>query len=203
MTEDDYQNEWLQLSSNDMWLYNKLELSTRLHYKCGPVGIDVPSPGWYIVRPCVNLIGLGLGATKEWLDKSTDHLPIGYFWCEWFTGTHYSIDFENGNHVRTTIGIRDSSDLTKWKKWLCVGDRVDIPYLILDSNLHYRYPNMNIEFIGNKLIEVHLRKNPDFSYNNTVFIPVWYGDTIDPPVGHKYIECPDVNGRIGAYIDIT
>ena len=43
----------------------------------------------------------------------------------------------------------------------------------------------------------------DFSYNNNVFIPVWEGDDISPPDGYIYVETPDMNGRIGAYVDIT
>ena len=49
---------------------DKLILSRKLKYNCGPVGLDVPN-GWYIVRPCVNMLGLGLGAQKVWLEKET------------------------------------------------------------------------------------------------------------------------------------
>ena len=43
-------------------------------YTCGPVGLDVPNMTG-ILFPCVNALGLGLGAEKVWLDESTMHLP--------------------------------------------------------------------------------------------------------------------------------
>ena len=59
---------------------------------------------------------------------------------------------------------------------------------------------VNCEFIGDKLIEVHLRHNPDFEGNIMEFIPVWEGEDTTAPNGYKYREYPDVHGRIGAFI---
>ena len=199
MDQKDYDNEFFDLDPNDLWVYNKLQISRMLGYKCGPIGVKVLKPDNYIVRPSVNFLGLGMGAHFTYIQDTTDHLTPGHFWCEIFEGQHYSVDYEFGKRVRTTEGIRGDS-LMKWKKWRLV--KKDFPF----PGFLYEFrdkPHVNCEFIGNKLIEVHIRNNPDFSYNNTVFIPVWEGDVIDPPVGHTFIDCPDVHGRIGAYIDIT
>ena len=51
-----------------------------------------------------------------------------------------------------------------------------------------------------KLIEVHLRHNEDFSDNITEFIPVWKGQDTTPLEGYTYRDYPDVHGRIGAFI---
>ena len=59
---------------------------------------------------------------------------------------------------------------------------------------------VNCEYIGGKLIEVHLRSNPDFDYDNTEFIPVWKNQSVNIPEGYRSIKCPDIHGRIGAYI---
>ena len=40
---------------------------------------------------------------------------------------------------------------------------------------------INCEYIGDKLIEVHLRHNEDFNDNITEFIPVWKGQDTTPP----------------------
>ena len=88
----DEQDVWNTVDPKHLWALDKLILSKHFGYVCGPVGVDVPKPGWYIVRPCVNAIGLGLGAQKLWIDKSTDDLPGGHFWCEWFEGRHLSVD---------------------------------------------------------------------------------------------------------------
>ena len=67
---------WKTADPECLWVMDKLILSRKLGYTCGPMGVDVPMPGWYIVRPCVNAIGLGLGAQKIWLEKETMHLPV-------------------------------------------------------------------------------------------------------------------------------
>lgn len=200
ISDQEYQLEWLTLSNKELWVYNKLELSKILGYKCGPVGIDVPAPGYYIVRPPINFIGLGLGAQKLWIEKETTNLTPGHFWCEWFEGQHFSVDYEFGKWVRTSTGKQYEKDMTKWEKWYTLQFNISFPGILSDFK---HKPNINCEFIGNKLIEVHIRKNPDFLYNNSIFIPVWEGELISPPDGFRYVECPDVNGRIGAYVDST
>ena len=96
-TEEDL--VWKNAPVEKLWLLDKLLLSKAMGYVCGPTGIDVPKPGYYIVRPCVNALGLGLGAEKVWLEKNTMHLPYGYFWCEWFEGRHFSVDYKFGNQL--------------------------------------------------------------------------------------------------------
>ena len=91
--EDAEDDVWKRINPNNIWPLDKLILSRKLGYMCGPVGLRVPKPGWYIVRPCVNMMGLGLGAQKVWLEKTTHHLPVGHFWCEFFTGRHISLDY--------------------------------------------------------------------------------------------------------------
>ena len=52
-------------------VYGQIDTFRKVRYNCGPVGQDVPHVGLYIVRPCVNMLGLGLGAKQMWLDKDT------------------------------------------------------------------------------------------------------------------------------------
>ena len=77
-----------------------------------------------------------------------------------------------------------------------VNDRIDLPEFLQD----WDYEWLNCEFIGDKLIEVHLRRNEDFAGGISHFIPVWDRDPIEPPEGYKYIEYPDIHGRKGAYV---
>ena len=199
MNQLDFDNEYYNLGHDELWVYNKLQLSKVLGYNCGPVGVRVKRPDTYIVRPAINFVGLGMGAQFIHIEELTDHLPPGHFWCEVFKGDHYSVDFEYGRIVRVTQGIH-GDDITKWDKWITVKKDFAFPHVLWQFK---DKPNVNCEFIEKKLIEVHIRKNPDFCYNNNIFIPVWEGDQINPPDGYRYVECPDVNGRIGAYIDIT
>ena len=59
---------------------------------------------------------------------------------------------------------------------------------------------LNCEYIGGKLIEVHFRRNEDFSNGISHFIPVWEGQDTTPPAHYKYIDYPEVHGRIGAFV---
>jgi len=188
---------WSELERDELWVYDKLILSKKLGYKCGPADVDVPTPGYYIVRPITNLIGLGIGAKKEWIEDSTEHLPPGHFWCEWFDGQHLSIDYVNGKCKLSVVGHRSSTDLTKWDKWEKVNYYMDFPTILWNFR---KFPIINCEFIGGKLIEVHFRGNPDFVHGNTEYIPVWEGQSTDAPEGYTYIEDEELHGRIGAFI---
>lgn len=194
-TEED--KVWKTINPDYMWVMDKLILSSKLGYICGPTGIDVPEPGYYIVRPCVNALGLGLGAEKVWLEKDTTHLPYGYFWCEWFEGRHLSIDYKNKKQVLCVEGYKQKDTFTKWDKWIKTNDEISFPHILKDLT---DIELINCEYIGDKLIEVHLRHNEDFSDNITEFIPVWKGQDTTPPAGYTYRDYPDVHGRIGAFI---
>lgn len=189
---------WQTVDPNDIWVMDKLILSRKLGYTCGPVGLDVPAPGVYIVRPCVNMIGLGLGATKLWLDKGTTHLPVGHFWCEWFEGVHLSVDYQWGTQTLCVKGIKEPDTLVRWKEWIRIDTLVALPSLLADIENKYEW--INCEYIGSKLIEVHLRHNEDFENDISHFIPVWEGESTVAPAGYSYRPYPDVHGRIGAFI---
>ena len=189
---------WYNVDPDDIWVMDKLILSRKLNYICGPVGLDVPTPGWYIVRPCVNMLGLGLGAQKVWLDEETMHLPIGHFWCEWFEGPHLSIDYNYGIQRLCVQGFKTEDTFTKWDEWKRTKDHRVPPSQLLEITNKHEW--INCEFIGDKLIEVHLRRNEDFDGSIDHFIPVWEGQDIIPPEGYTYRNYPDIHGRIGAFI---
>ena len=189
---------WSNIDPDDIWILDKLILSRKMYYNSGPVGLDVPHPGHYIVRPCVNMMGLGLGAQRVWLEKDTCDLPVGHFWCEWFEGRHLSIDYHWGKQTLAVEGIKPANTFTRWSSWIRVADRIKLPSIL--DELATRHEWINCEYIGGKLIEVHLRHNEDFDGNIMYFIPVWEGESTVPPEGYKYRVYPDVHGRIGAFI---
>lgn len=191
---------WEIIHPDDMWALDKLIVARKCGYVCGPVGMDVPKPDYYIVRPCVNAMGLGLGAQKIFIEESTDDLPLGYFWCEFFEGTHYSVDYNLGIQRLCVKGTKPSNTFVKWSKWEKIQYHIPLPEILLDIVDSSRYPWINCEYIGDKLIEIHFRKNLDFVNGISSFIPVWEGEDTTPPHGYKYIEYPDVHGRIGAFV---
>lgn len=191
---------WTNTDTEDLWIYDKLILSKKMGYVCGPTGVDVPEDGFYIVRPVTNIVGLGIGAYEQYLTVEgwTDHLQPGTFWSEIFEGDHLSIDYEWGEPILNIQGFRYPESFVRWKKWIKVEQTVELPDILKPIAKKYQF--MNCEYIGGKLIEVHLRKNPDFDFDNVEFIPVWQGQDTTPPEGYRYVECPEYNQRIGAFV---
>jgi hypothetical protein len=198
MKYDSDSEAWLNSPNDKLWIFDKLLLSKHLGYTCGPVGVDVPTPGTYIVRPCTNLLGMGIGASFVDLVDSTDHLPIGYFWCEIFTGQHISVDYYKTKQILAVEGSRNSdSPLWKFDKWIKLDDEIKFPDSFID--LFDTYDYINVEYIDGKLIELHFRTNPDFEYGNSIAIPVWNHEELNVPDGYTYVYKPDYK-RKGFYI---
>jgi len=192
-------DEWNSIHSNDLWVYSKLFLNNRLGHLCGPTGVPVPYPGYYIVRPSINLLGMGRFSRIEWIDKETDHFHPSEFWCEIFKGEHISVDFRNKKAELVILGERyDNNNLYKWKSWTKIERNIEFPEVL--NNLNGNYEWINCEFINNHLIEVHFRRNPDFRYGNTVAIPVWKDQELENKNNLTFIEDPDYL-RKGFYID--
>ena len=192
-------DEWKSIHLDDLWVYNKLILNQSLGHLCGPTGMPVPYPGYYIVRPCINLLGMGRFSRIEWIDKDTEHFHPAEFWCEVFEGDHISVDFHYKESELVVLGERDNDDpLYKWKKWTKIELDVQFPDILNDLKGDYEW--INCEFIGDKLIEVHFRRNPDFRYGNTVAIPVWKGDRPQKNGDLTFVEDKDYLRR-GFFID--
>lgn len=181
---------WKQCHIDDLWIFDKLVLAKKLGYVCGPVGVDVPIPGTYVVRPITNICGMGIGAKKIHIENTTNHLPAGHFWCETFEGRHLSVDYLHYKQILCVEGVRDpDAELYHWKKWKRVSDVVPVPRIVYSLNQDYRY--LNCEFIGDKLIELHLRVNPDFQNDEEILYPVWEGEDITPPPNMVFVEAYD------------
>jgi len=212
--------EWERILPQHLWIYNKLILSQRLGYTCGPAGLEVPEPGFYIIRPIINLMGMGRYSRIEYIESCTEHLHPAEFWCEVFEGDHISVDYEYHEdrtgcypeyamdhsvdyHVkRQRLAVKGYKDVTgthRFSRWEKVDVKVPYPQILTTIGLYW-YGWINCEFIGGKLIEVHFRRNPDFRHGNDVCIPVWEGEEISPPEGFKYID-EDDHDRIGYYIN--
>lgn len=178
---------WLEYPKH-RWVYNKLELALTLGYDAGPACVPVRKSGIYIIRPTYNLYGMGVGATIRYIDITdgldmSNHaiVPPGFFWCEAFHGTHYSTDYVNDGKrwtaMCTMVGENDPNLLTKFTKWTKIKNRrVKLPQFV---NQFMDVPVINIESIGDKIIEIHLRSGNDVMYNEaigTTLIPVWEDD---------------------------
>jgi hypothetical protein len=188
---------WIQADPDDLWVYDKLILSRKLGYVCGPADVPVPYSGEYIVRPITNILGMSIGARKKWISRDTFYLEPGTFWCEVFKGRHLTYDFIDGKQAICYEGFLAEGSLCKFLKWQKTNDRAVVPNFVLD--LSKKYGHINIECKGDKIIELHLRPNPDWiQYNADVLIPKW-SDTVNPGLGYRYVTDED-SGRLGFWI---
>lgn len=194
------------------WIFNKLELSLALGYAAGPCPTLPKKAGYYCIRPIYNLYGMGLHACKIWLNND-DNAEVmsqqhpGNFWCEWFDGPHYSIDYvwedawKPVHATKATYG----EDLVHFDKW----ERIDPPKLVVPPMFNKLANNkvLNIEWKDSKIMEVHLRLGNLMGDwhgldNATVIVPVWENMTEftiqqHKQAGYKFIDRPeDVNGKL-------
>jgi hypothetical protein len=192
---------WSQCPNEYLWIYDKLIVARKQGILAAPAGIPVPTPATYIVRPITNIRMMSRGATKQWLTpEDTDSVPDGYFWSACLEGRHISVDFHYGVQELTVEGFRDDANrLDRFSRW----QRIDEPYkfpLILDE-LWRMTPGLNVEYIGSKIIEVHLRWNDDFAnHNSDVIHPVWCDDSLPQPPNTTWY--PSTAGdRLGFWIE--
>jgi hypothetical protein len=162
VNEDPEVIAWNNCHSEDLWIFDKLLLSKKFNYLCGPGCIPVPTANFYVVRPVINLYGMGVGAEVKWLTPAdSTAVPPGYFWCEVFKGRHLSIDYDqNGVQLNCVEGFRcANAPLYKFSEWKLADRIIEFPEIL--KSLVGTYAFYNVEIIGDKIIEVHLRQNYD------------------------------------------
>jgi hypothetical protein len=165
--EDPEVRAWKNCHPDDLWIFDKLLLSKKLAYLCGPGCVPVPVANFYVVRPVMNLYGMGAGAEVKWLTpEDSSEVPPGYFWCEEFKGRHLSIDYDQtGAQLNCVEGFRGANEpLYRFSEWKAVNEARKFPAIL--KNLAGTYEFYNVEMIGDKIIEVHLRQNHDPIENN-------------------------------------
>lgn len=182
---------WKAYPEHRHW-FNKLWLATIMGYRCGPCGVAPDVTGEYCVRPIYNLCGMGVGAQLKVISAGdTTQVPPGYFWTEWFDGVHKTVDYVwDDNRWRPTncwIGINKPENLSRFVRWDKTNECMPAP---LYMNTLSDVEHINIEFIGSKVVEVHLRGSTD--PKATAFVPIWedQADEIEKfeSLGYEFID---------------
>ena len=187
---------WKFVDSEDFWIFDKLILSKRLNNNCGPAGVLPEKEGRYIVRPCVNYRMMGRGAKIMHLNTQDDIIPDGHFWCEMFHGRHLSFDYHWGKQVLAVEGFQEEENLSHFLYWKKVTDKFQLPGFLKLMCLKYEW--LNVEVIGDKIIEVHLRYDDSFvGHDANIIVPVWKDEEIDESLSFIYNSC---NDRVGFYL---
>lgn len=150
---NDFQAYKLFKSMNHV--YNKKWIAESQNVLCGE---KAPSKYPVIVRPIINLHGMGKGTYYLNENKSINK---NYFWTEILKGNHISLDvFYNKYGIQKTIAFRGyPGKLFTFLCWEYLPN-----YSVPDNIIEWIKINMknyigvfNIEIIGNKIIECHLR----------------------------------------------
>jgi len=145
------------------WVYNKLEIAESQDLPCGPHGLD---PGQFPVfsKPIYNMRGMGAGSRIFRTLKEYKHLQRpGHFWMPLF----------EGEHVSTDVAVVDGE--AKWWRHVTgesIGEGMFDTWTVLAESrpeieaycgdwIRRRLPGytgmMNLETIGARIIEAHLR----------------------------------------------
>lgn len=165
---------------HDRWVYDRLRLSEKLGYTCGPAGVVPPRPAdelW--MKPIMNLDGMGLGSQPY-----AYPVPPGSFWMPRFIGQHLSVDYERTLSgwravlaVVATYSERAPQLIERWSRWS--GHVPPVPKCLNNIGA----PMLNVEYIGPHAIEAHLRHNPDWievDEEVSALDVVWEGDDTTP-----------------------
>lgn len=176
MTDED---AWRRYTHHRDW-FNKLYVGNLLKYNCGPCGVAPGVSDRYIIRPIYNLSGMSAGAKIETIEAGdSTKVPPGYFWCEVFSGPQYSVTYTFHHDIKpywkplsSWQAIRDDkNELWKFDKWVRSDYAPEVPR---SFNVLSDVKVINVEFVGDNPIEVHLRDTPDPDYDE--IIPIWEGE---------------------------
>ena len=191
---------WNQCPRDWLWIYDKLIVACKQNLLAGPAGIPVPADGVYCVRPITNIRMMARGASKIFMRAGeADTVPDGFFWTQWLEGRHTSVDFHYGIQTLAVEGFREDPErLDRFSRWQIIDEQYKFPAVLGDLWKHT--PWINVEYIGDQIIEVHLRWNDDFSnHAGQVIYPVWQDNTIPQPPGTTWYNSP-AGDRLGFWV---
>ena len=183
-----------------LWIFDKLIIARKQSILSAPAGIPVPESAEYIVRPITNIRMMGRGARRIWIQAGDDEpVPDGYFWSEVLEGPHVSVDYHWGEQALSVQGFRtDATRLDRFSRWCKVDVDMPLPDMLHGLEDHAEW--INVEYIGDKIIEVHLRLNDDFAnHDGDEIIPVWSESAnVQPPDTTWYASA--AGDRLGFWV---
>lgn len=171
------------LNPGHQHIYNKLLIAQAQELVAAPCGVDPVAIGLkpedkVFIKPITNLSGMSLGAGVY----DVENMPIipGSFWSEYLTGWQSSTDclVLNGDVVWFAHTLASEEKNKQRPIYWHIG--VDLPALepiikhFVQQYLHGYTGICNLEMIGDKIIEVHLRgSNAFYDFYGNDFIPAW------------------------------
>jgi hypothetical protein len=163
-------------------IYNKLFISDSQGISCGPHGVT-PDRFPVLSKPIINLHGMGTGSrtmrTAAELDAS---FTPGYMWMELFSGEHVSTDVAlargRPGWWRHTIGKPGTGGTFDY--WTVLAERrpglEECLHSWIRDHLRGFTGIVNLETIGGKIIDVHLRMGEQWADLNG---PGWLESVVE------------------------
>ena len=159
-TEDADSWEWYP---EHRWVYDKLAVALSQGLPAAPHGVMPPSFPVFS-KPITNLRGMGIGSRAiETAEDYNATLAAGHFWCQLLTGRHVSSDVAliDGNPVwwrHTTGAATEGGTFDYWHVHAGADPAIE-SWCGAWLRRHLRgYTGVaNLETIGGKIIEAHLR----------------------------------------------
>jgi hypothetical protein len=145
------------------WVYDRLAVSTGSPCDILPTAFPV------IVKPVINLSGMGLGATVVYNLQEYSELGAmaGFMWSPLYSGRHVSTDCVVAagelSWSAQALGICDGPRrFAAWFLGEVYPDEMDIVARFVAEKLPRYAGALNIETVGGNIIEVHLRLTQDW-----------------------------------------
>ena len=168
------------------WIYNKLAIVESQGIPCGPHGLDPPNFPVFS-KPIYNMRGMGAGSRVIRSLKEYKHLQRpGHMWMPLWEGDHVSTDCAvvNGEPRWWRHVIGDALDEGMFDHWTVLAElRPEVETYCGDwirRNLSNYTGIVNVETIGTKIIEGHLRMSDQW--------PDLYGKGWTDALVHLYAE---------------
>ena len=145
------------------WIYNKIKVCQTQNIKCAPVGI-LPPKFPIFIKPIINLYGMGWGSRKiNNISEYKKYLSPGYFWMPILEGPHLSYDFVLiKGEIKLFIcfqGYPTKDGMFDY--WETLNNKPPeflLNWINKNLNNDDKYTGcLNIEIIGDKIIDCHLR----------------------------------------------
>lgn len=174
------------------WVYDKRALLRTLQSGNNAGQAERPI-GDYIIKPRINLSGLGKGVQVV---KSADRVPFGFVSQPFSRGPHLSIDYRPTGEQTVYRGRKFQGRFFLWHK---VRRQVVVPFKLAEIAMQENI-TINMEVIGNEIIEAHLRPSLQF-YSKPRFSLVvrdvpFQGLLWKPESIHDaFVLCDDDDGR--------
>lgn len=144
------------------WVYNKLELYQTLGYEAFPHGVPITKFPVFS-KPIYNLFGMSMNA-KAVFSADEHEYTAGHLWMPVFYGRHISTDYAllDGKIVWSYSMSGHKDEKGSFTHWHFTNSLQQHEIEWVEEHMTGFTGIINIESIGSKIIEVHLRCSTQF-----------------------------------------